>query len=101
MRKQHDAGFTLIEAIISTALTLVVVGAGLGAFTKGMDITDTARIISETNQSLQVAQSLMVRDFVQVGQGIPRGGIPIPTGAGANPIPRPAQAGAGLTYPAA
>jgi Tfp pilus assembly protein PilW len=97
----HDDGFSLIESLIATALTLVVVGAGLGAFTKGMDITDTARIISETNQSLQVAESLMVRDFIQIGQGIPRGGIPIPTGAGAVAIPRPAQAGAGLTFDAA
>ena len=98
---KHDDGFTLIEALIATALTLIVVGAGLGAFTKGMDITDTARIISETNQNLQVAESLMVRDFIQIGQGIPRGGIPIPTGAGSAAIPRPAQGGAALTFPAA
>jgi hypothetical protein len=97
----QDDGFTLIEALLATALTLVVVGAGLGAFTKGMDITDTARIISETNQSLQVAESLMVRDFIQIGQGIPRGGIPIPTGAGSAAIARPAQAGAALTFPGA
>jgi len=97
----HDDGFTLIEALIATALTIVVVGAGLSAFTKGMDITETSRIISETNQSLQVAESLMVRDFIQIGQGIPRGGIPIPTGAGSAAIPRPAQTGAGLTFPAA
>jgi type II secretory pathway pseudopilin PulG len=98
---KHDDGFTLIEALLATALTLIVVGAGLSAFTKGMDITDTARIISETNQSLQVAESLMVRDFIQIGQGIPRGGIPIPTGDGSVAIVRPAQAGAALTFPAA
>jgi len=48
-----------------------------------------------------VAESLMVRDFIQIGQGIPRGGVPIPTGAGAAAIPRPAQAGAALTFPGA
>src|SRR5262245_52876351 len=98
MRNQHDAGFSLIETILATALTLVVVSAGLGAFVKAMDITDTSRIISETNQSLQVAESLMVRDFIQVGQGIPRGGIPIPAGNGSNPIPRPREM-PGLFFP--
>src|SRR5262245_16639808 len=100
MRNQHDAGFSLAETLLATALTLVVVSAGLGAFVKAMDITDTSRIISETNQALQVAESLMVRDFIQVGQGIPRGGIPLPTGPSANPIPRPRET-AGLFYPAA
>jgi hypothetical protein len=100
MHKHTDAGFSLVELLFGTALTLVVVAAGLGAFVKGMDVTDTARIISETNQSLQAAESLMVRDFIQVGQGVPRGGVPIPTGLGANPVPRPSET-AGLTYPAA
>jgi len=100
MHKHNDAGFSLIELLFGTALTLIVVGAGLGAFVKGMDVTDTARIISETNQSLQVAQSLMVRDFIQVGQGIPRGGIPVPSGAGAVALARPSEA-VGLTFPVA
>jgi hypothetical protein len=98
MRNHHDAGFSLAETVLATALTLVVVSAGLGAFVKAMDITDTSRIISETNQALQVAQSLMVRDYIQVGQGIPRGGIPIPSGNGANPLPRPRET-PGLTFP--
>jgi hypothetical protein len=98
MHNQHDAGFSLIETLISTGLTLAVVGAGLGAFVTGMNITDTSRIISETNQSLQVAENLMVRDFIQIGQGIPRGGVPLPSGPSALPVPRPAQAGANLTF---
>jgi len=100
MRNQTDAGFSLVETIISTALTIAVVAAGLGAFVAGMDVTDTSRIISETNQSLQAAESLMVRDFIQIGQGIPRGGIPIPTGANSVPVPRPAET-AGMTFPVA
>src|SRR5262245_37007050 len=101
MRNQHsDAGFSLVETLFSMALTLVVVAAGLGAFVAGMDVTDTSRIISETNQTLQAAESLIVRDFIQIGQGIPRGGVPIPTGDNSVPLPRPAET-AGMTFPVA
>lgn len=99
MHKQDD-GFTIPEVLIATLLTMVVMGAALGAFNSAMTLTDTSRIISDTNQGMQAAMSLMVRDFIQTGQGIPKGGIPIPTGGGAAPIVRPAPVG-GVTYPAA
>jgi hypothetical protein len=99
--RNHDDGFTLAEALIATVLTLIMVSAGLGAFTNAMGLADVSRIISETNESLQVAESLMVRDCVQIGQGIPRGGIPIPTGGGALAVKRPGPPGSNLTFPAA
>jgi hypothetical protein len=43
--------------------------------------------------------SLMVRDFIQTGQAVPRGGIPIPVGGGAQPIRRPGPPGSSLTFP--
>src|SRR6187399_256857 len=101
MRKHSDAGFTVAEALIATVLTMIVVGAALGTFTTSVALGDTARLISSTNQGMQAAMSLMVRDFLQAGQGVPRGGIPVPTGNGAVAITRPSPAGAGLTYPAA
>ncbi len=39
----------------------------------------------------------MIRDFMQTGQGIPKGGIPIPSGSPSSPIVRPAPVGATLT----
>jgi hypothetical protein len=101
MRKHSDAGFTVAEALIATVLTMIVVGSALGTFTTSVALGDTARLISSTNQGMQAAMSLMVRDFLQAGQGVPRGGIPVPTGNGAVAIVRPSPAGAGLTYPAA
>ena len=97
---KHDDGFTIPEVLIATLLTMVVMGGALGAFNSAMTLTDTSRIVSDTNQGMQAAMSLMVRDFIQTGQGIPKGGIPIPTGGGTAPIVRPAPAG-GVTYPAA
>lgn len=93
-----DNGFTLTEVLIATILTLVVLGAGLGAFVDGMRLADTTRIVSETNHGLQAAMSMMVRDFIQTGQGIPTGGIPIPSGGGALPIQRPGPPAAGMTF---
>jgi hypothetical protein len=86
---RNDAGFSITEALIATVLSSVVIGSALHAFGEGMALADTSRIISETNQSLQAGMSLMVRDFIQTGQGIPTGGIPIPRGAGSVPVNRP------------
>lgn len=97
---KHDDGFTIPEVLIATVLTMVVMGGALGAFNSAMTLTDTSRIVSDTNQGMQAAMSLMVRDFIQTGQGIPKGGVPIPTGGGAAAIVRPAPT-VGVTYPAA
>src|SRR6185295_368563 len=59
-----------------------------------------ARIVSDTNQSIEVAMSLMVRDFVQTGEAIPRGGIPMPSGPGIVAIKRPGPPGSAFTFPA-
>jgi len=96
--RSHDDGFTMVEVLVSSLLTMVVMGAALGAFNTAVTLTDTTRIVSTTNQGMQAAMSLMVRDFIQTGQGIPKGGIPIPSGGAAQPIVRPGPA---LNFPAA
>ena len=96
--RNHDAGFTLSEALIATVLTMMVVSAGLGTFTTATALGDTARLISNTNHSMQAAMSLMVRDLMQAGQGIPRGGTPLPTGGAATAIVRPGPPGSAWTF---
>lgn len=78
-------------------LSMMILLAGLTAFTRSLEISDTSRLMADANHSLQAAMSIMVRDFIQTGQGIPRGGIAIPTGGGALPILRPAPANLTLT----
>jgi hypothetical protein len=95
-----DAGFTLAETLIALTLTLVVVGASIDTFTRSTRLVGTSRVISETNHGLQAGMSLMVRDFIQTGQGIPLGGIPIPSGAGSLQVRRPGPT-AGLLFAAA
>jgi hypothetical protein len=84
-----EAGFTLGEMLIATTLTLIIVSAAVEMLNKTITLTGTSRVISETNHGLQAGTSLMVRDFMQTGQGIPLGGVPIPNGAGATAVRRP------------
>ncbi len=98
--RRNDSGFTLGEALIAMALTLVVLTAAMNAFRRSLEIADTARLIGDTNHAMQAAMSMMTRDFLQTGQGIPKGGIPIPSGTPSTLIVRPAPAGAGLTLDA-
>jgi hypothetical protein len=91
--RDSESGFTLGEVLIATALTLVIVSAAVEMLTRTLTLTGTARVISETNHGLQAGTSLMVRDFMQTGQGVPLGGIPIPNGTGATAVRRPGLAG--------
>lgn len=89
MRKRTDAGFTLAETLVAMALTAIVISAAIETFNRAIGLFGTSRRVSETDETLQAAMSLMVRDFIQTGRGIPLGGIPIPSGNGSNQIVRP------------
>jgi hypothetical protein len=95
-----DDGFGAAEALVATALTLVVVLGALGTFRDAWQLTELARRTAGTNQELQSALSLMVRDAMQTGQGIPIGGVPVPSGDGVAALPRPAPPGSTLTFAA-
>jgi hypothetical protein len=95
---RNDAGFSLAEALVSLALSLVVVSGAVGTLNSSIRVADTSRGVSETNQTLQVAMSLVVRDLIQTGQGIPTGGVPLPSGAGALAVVRPGPPGPALTF---
>lgn len=86
---EHDAGFSVGEAMIALALTLIVLSAAVETMGRSMAIAGTSRVISSTNHGLQAAMSMMVRDVMQTGQGIPLGGIPLPNGVGAVAVSRP------------
>ena len=94
MRKQ--AGFTMIEFMIAMGVTLVVIGAAVAAF---MDTTRTNQRVSaaaDMNDNLRAALNLVRQDIVVAGEGIPTGGISIPSGAGIT-INRPGPTA--LTFP--
>ena len=96
---KNEAGFTLAELLVSTVVTLMVLAAALGSFSDAIRITDAARETTDTNQSLEVATTLLVRDLIQAGQKIPPGGIYLPSGVGATAVKRPSPAGSDMTFP--
>ena len=96
---RRDRGFGLLELMIGVGLTLVILATTLVALNSGVRMTDTARSVSEMQHNGRNGLNQMTRDLVQTGQGIPTGGIPIPSGAGVTPIVRPGPGT--LSYPAA
>ena len=94
----NDAGFSLMEMMITTFLTMVVVAGALGALDDGLMMQENAGLSSEMNHNIRSAMNELTWDFLQAGQGMPLGGVPIPSGSGATPIKRPGPGS--LTFPA-
>jgi prepilin-type N-terminal cleavage/methylation domain-containing protein len=83
-------GFTLVELMMATAITLIVLATATGTFKNALDLNDTATLVADSNQNLRAGTNVLVRDFMQAGRGIPIDGIPIPSGVGATALVRPA-----------
>ena len=98
-KMNRQSGFTLIEMLVAMAITLVLVLATLSVFDSATRANEASAQLANMNQNLRTGMNLMVRDFLQTGQGIPTGGIPIPNGVGVAPINRPYPPPALLTFP--
>jgi prepilin-type N-terminal cleavage/methylation domain-containing protein len=88
----NQAGFTLLELMVATALTVTVMGLSLTALNGAKQVTDVGTLAFETNHNLRAGMNFMVRDLIQAGSGVPTGGIPIPSGVGATAVNRPGPA---------
>lgn len=93
-----DAGFSLIELLVASSVTLLVLGATLSTFGNALSVHDATTLIGDSSQNLRAGGSLMMRELMQAGRGIPTGGIPVPSGAGAMPINRPGPPGTAYTF---
>jgi prepilin-type N-terminal cleavage/methylation domain-containing protein len=83
-------GFTLVELMMATAITLIVLAVATGTFKNALELNDTATLVADSNQNLRAGTNVLVRDLMQAGRGIPIDGIPIPSGSGATAVIRPA-----------
>ena len=85
-----DAGFTLNELMIGMGIMMIILGGVFTAMTNAMSAERTARGITTLNGHLRSSMDLVVRDMLQVGQGLPVGRVVgVPNGPGASPIIRP------------
>lgn len=92
--RSSEAGFSLLELLISMALLTVVMGATLGGLSDIMKGNDTVMMISSANNTLRGGMDIMVRDLLQVGSGLPAShAIAIPSGVGSSAVRLPGPPG--------
>jgi Tfp pilus assembly protein PilW len=65
----------LIELLVTMAITMIIMGATFAAMAQAMQATGKAKLVTGMNNGLRTAMDLMVRDMLQVGQGLPTGRV--------------------------
>lgn len=91
--RPSESGFTLVELMIASLITLVVVGVAFSTFKDALALNDAAIEIADSSQNLRAGTNLLVRDLQQAGRNLRVGGISIPSGVGATAINRPSPPG--------
>lgn len=86
-QSRSKKGFTLLELLVAMAVGLVILGAAVGIFTKGMDAVNRVTTRADMQANVRVGFNELSRDLYRAGTGIPFGGIPIPSAStgGTNP----------------
>jgi hypothetical protein len=85
VRQRGTAGFSIVELLMSTAITVVIVGSTMTAMTSALRDNKTAMLVTSMNSGLRTGMDLMVLDLLQVGQGLPTGRL-ILTPSGNNSV---------------
>jgi type II secretory pathway pseudopilin PulG len=98
-RRVVESGFTLVELLVSTAITTLILGTTIAAMLNAVRANDTAVLVTSMNNNLRTAMDLLNRDMLQVGQGLPSTHvIEIPNGGGATAVRRPGPPGTNLVW---
>lgn len=93
-----EAGFSLVELLVAMLIVLIVMGAAVTALSNAFRQTENAKGVLEMNNNLRIGADLVVRDLIQVGQGLPAGRVvQVPNGIGALQIQRPHPQGSACT----
>jgi type II secretory pathway pseudopilin PulG len=88
--QSSNAGFSLPEVLIAMGIMMVVLAGTFSAMSQAMKGEELVRLTTNMNSSLRSTMDLAVRDFLQIGQGLPDSRrIGVPNGAGAQAIFRP------------
>ena len=96
--RTSESGFTLVELMIASMITLVVMGVAFSTFRDALALNDAVVQIGESSQNLRAGTNQLVRDLLQAGRNIPTGGIGIPSGPNAQPIKRPGPPESGYFF---
>jgi Tfp pilus assembly protein PilW len=96
--RSREDGFTLVELLTSTTITLIVLGTAMTTFKQTLAVHETASLLSDSSQNLRAGTNLLVRDLLEAGRGMPTGGVAIPSGGGAGAINRPSPTGQAYVF---
>ena len=104
---KRQAGFSLMEVLVATALMVVIMGTTLRALSDATHANEMVTLMADTQENLRAALNYMTKDLIEAGEGLPQGGIPIPNSATLlNPAPalasavnRPGPIGGPATFP--
>ncbi len=89
-------GFSLIELLVSVAITLIIVATATSALIQAQRVTAGIALEANMQQNLRAGMHFLVRDLTQAGEGIPAAGISLPnSAAGVSAVARPGTAVAG------
>jgi prepilin-type N-terminal cleavage/methylation domain-containing protein len=92
--RSGQKGFTLVELLVSMAITTIIMGATMSAMQHAVNANDSALLLTSMNNGLRTSMDLMVRDLLQVGQGLPSGHVVmVPAGPAAAVIRMPGPPG--------
>ena len=105
---KREAGFSLIEVLVATAVMVAITGATLSMLTDAIHANEGVTLLADSQENLRAAMNYMVKDIVEAGEGLPQGGITIPNAVTTgNPTPavpsavnRPGPIGGPATFPA-
>ena len=96
------AGFSMVELIVSMGITVMVLGSATMAMNQAMRLNETAMLTSNMNNTLRIGMDMIVRDMLQVGEGLPTGHVILtPSGVGSVRINMPGPPGTALQNGAA
>ena len=97
-RSSREDGFSLAELLVAMAIVVTMMGAAISALNNAYSAAAMATAMTGANNSLRTGADLMVRDLIQVGQGLPTGRVvQVPSGTGASQIQRPHPDGSACT----
>jgi len=66
-KHHNEKGFTLLEVLLAVAITVIILGAGLGVFKYMTDSGSAAAKVAEINSDIQASVNLIRLDLYRVG----------------------------------
>ena len=87
----------MIELLVALGLLLAFMGMAFRLFDQMTSLNQNVAGVAEVNDNLRAAVTMMTRDLITAGSGLPTGGIAVANGNNATAINRPSWTG--QTFP--